>query len=106
MQALTPQQIDVLAQDIAVVRQAIQKNAAVIRQIDIEGSVRVVSLVGSIAAIAFCLTLYGFAQTFGGSAAVVAHTVSPLLSIPATAGIGFLIMGFPARPRTSTADKE
>jgi hypothetical protein len=66
MGALSPEQIDRLAEDISFVKKAIEKNSSILRQIDFRSSLRLVTLLSAIAIFIFCGLFHFLMKHFNG----------------------------------------
>jgi hypothetical protein len=72
MEQLTREKVDRLAEDIAFVRKAIEKNSSILQQIDFRKSLRMVVLLTALSVLAFCGTFQLLLGRFGSYHAIPA----------------------------------
>jgi hypothetical protein len=70
METLSREQMDQLAQDIALVKKAIEKNVSILHQIDYRSSIRLVCLISALSVFFFCGLFYVLLKHFHTFAAV------------------------------------
>jgi hypothetical protein len=66
METLSREQVDRLAEDIAFVKKAIEKNSSILRQIDFRSSLRLVTLLSALAIFFFCGLFHVLMKHYGG----------------------------------------
>jgi hypothetical protein len=66
METLSREQVDRLAEDIAFVKKAIEKNSSILRQIDFRSSLRLVTILSTLAIFIFCGLFHVLMKRFGG----------------------------------------
>ena len=68
MEALNREQLDQLAEDIAFVKKAIEKNSSILQRIDFRSSLRLLALLTALAIFFFCGLFYALEKHFGSFA--------------------------------------
>ena len=66
MDALNREQLDQLAEDIAFVKKAIEKNSSILQRIDFRSSLRLMALLTALAIFFFCGLFHALDKHFGG----------------------------------------
>ncbi len=90
MDALSPELIDQLAQDIAFVKKAIEKNSSILNRIDFRGSLRLTVLLSAISVFVFCGLFHILMKHFGGFAAIPVYLKAIVFSAIA---LDFTLLG-------------
>jgi hypothetical protein len=70
MEALNREQLDQLAEDIAFVKKAIEKNSSILQRIDFRSSLRLMALLTALAIFFFCGLFHTLNKHFGGFAGI------------------------------------
>ena len=66
MEPLNREQLDQLAEDIAFVKKAIEKNSSILQRIDFRSSLRLMALLTALAIFFFCGLFHALDKHFGG----------------------------------------
>ncbi len=70
METLNPEQVGQLAEDIAFVKKAIEKNSSILQRIDFRSSLRLMALLTALAIFFFCGLFHALDKHFGGFASI------------------------------------
>jgi magnesium-transporting ATPase (P-type) len=88
MDALNREQLDQLAEDIAFVKKAIEKNSSIVQRIDFRSSLRLMTLLTALAIFFFCGLFYALNKHFGCFADIPLSIKAIVFSVIASIGIG------------------